>query len=288
MAARSMPVGTALAGLAAAGLIALAAPPAGAMEVGLYGGMTIANLGGDADEFRLALQNQFESEIGGTWDSERESHLGPAIGGFVAFPFHRDLLFQPEVHYVSRGSEFNWTGVVSGFGILGVEGLIEATYLEFPLTVRWTPTAAARGAVQPLVLFGPSVGVNLDGAFEVLVGGSEVSEDLPMKGMSFGVVMGGGVEVELNSAASLLVEGRYTLGLTSLTDDAEFSLPGREVAVLAGLSFHIPRRPAPAPAGEGAAAPPDEGTVTPPVEGTAAPTEGTAAPPAEGTVEPPK
>ncbi len=257
MAARSMPVGTAFAGLAAAGLIALAAPPAGAMEVGFYGGMTIANLGGDADEFRLALQAEFEDVAGGTWDSERESRLGPAIGGFVAFPFHRDLLFQPEVHYVPRGSEFSWTGVVDRFGIVGLEGVIEASYLEFPLTLRWTPAAAAHGAVQPLVLFGPSIGVNLDGAFVVSFGGSEIPEDLPMKGMSFGLVMGGGVEVELNSAASLLVEGRYTLGLTSLADDAEFSLPGREVAVLAGLSFHIPRRPAPAPAGE-AAAPPAE------------------------------
>lgn len=286
MAARSMPVGTALAGLAAAGLFALAAPPAGAMEVGFYGGMTIANLGGDADEFRLALQAEFEGAAGGTWDSERESHLGPAIGGFVAFPFHRDLLFQPEVHYVSRGSEFNWTGIVDGVGIVGLDGVIEASYLEFPLTLRWTPAAAARGAVQPLVLFGPSIGVNLDGSFVFSFAGSEVPEDLPLKGMSFGLVMGGGVAVDLHSAASLLVEGRYTLGLTSLTDDAELSLPGREVAVLAGLSFHFPTRPAPAPADEAVAPPP--GTATPGDEATEPPAEGTAAPPAEGTAEPPK
>ena len=280
MTLRSMPLCAALAGPVATCLFALAVPPAAAMEAGLYGGMTIANLGGDADEFRLALQAEFEDVAGGTWDSERQSRLGPAVGGFVAFPVHRDLLFQPEVHYVPRGSEFNWTGIVDGFGILGVDGLISASYLEFPLTVRWVPGAAARGGVHPLVLFGPSIGVNLDGALEVSSGGDVFSEDLPMKGMTFGLVMGGGVEVEMNSAASLLVEGRYTLGLTDLTDDADLSLPGREVAILAGLSFHIPRRPAPAPspAGESVAPPPSTG----------APVEGESEPPAEGTAEPPK
>jgi len=285
MAARSMPVGTALAGLAAAGLIALAVPPAVAMEVGFYGGMSIANLGGDADDFRLALQAQFENEIGGTWDSTRESHLGPAFGGFVAIPFHREFLFQPEVHYVSRGSGFEWTGVVNGFGILGIEGGIEAEYIEFPLTVRWQPAAIAEGVVHPVLLFGPSLGVNLDGMFEASAGDAEFAEDLPMRGMSFGLVMGGGVEVELHRAASLLVEGRYTLGLTNLADDPNLSLTGREVAMLAGVSFHIPKRPAP-PA-EGAAVPPAEGTVTPPVDGAVVPPDGTVEPP-DGTVEPPK
>lgn len=240
MITRSMLFDTVLAGLAAICLVAPGASPAWSNEVGFYGGLTVASFGGDSDEFRLALETQLEAELGGDWDSSSGSRIGPAVGGFVAFPIHRLLMFQPEFHYVPRGTEYNFSGVVSGYGILDVDGVVKAAYLEFPLLFRLAP--AAGSTVRPVFLFGPSVGLNLTGTFEVAAGTIESSVDVPMESVSFGLVLGGGIDVAVSRAASLLVEGRYTLGLTNLAEDPDISLPGREFAVLAGMSFHIPKR----------------------------------------------
>jgi hypothetical protein len=243
MIARSLQINTALAGLAVICLTALGANSAWSNEVGFYGGLTVANFGGDSDEFRLALESGLEDEFGGDWDSSSGSRTGPAVGGFVAFPIHRVLMFQPEFHYVPRGTEYSFSGIVSGYG-LDVDGVVKAAYLEFPLLFRLTP--AVGSTVRPVFLFGPSLGVNLTGTFEVSAGtvesSVESSVDVPMESVSFGLVLGGGIDVAVSRAASLLVEGRYTLGLTNLADDPDISLPGREFAVLAGMSFHIPKR----------------------------------------------
>jgi hypothetical protein len=249
-----MRIHAAFAGLAAIGLIALGATSAWSIEVGFLGGLTVANLGGDSDEFRLAFQTLLQDELGGTWDSSSGSRIGPAVGGFVAFPIHRLLLFQPEVHYVPRGTEYSVTGIGGGYGLLDLDVAVEADYLEFPLLFRLTP--AAGPTVRPLLLFGPSLGVNLSGTLEVSAGAAEFSEDLAMESVSFGLVLGGGIDVAVSPSASILLEGRYTWGLTSLADDPTFSLPGREFAVLAGMSFQIPKRPAvEQPAVEGAGSP---------------------------------
>ena len=56
-----------------------------------------------------------------------------------------------------------------------------------------------------------------------------------------GAVVGGGVEMAFSPIASLLIQGRYTLGLTSLVDDAQdpgLNLTVRDFNIQAGVSFH--------------------------------------------------
>src|SRR5215471_11254183 len=78
-------------------------------EKNLYvlGGLTLSNLGGDAETFGNALAAELESSAGGTWDSNKNTRNGFDVGAGLSYSKKGSLWGGAlEVHYVERGSDW--------------------------------------------------------------------------------------------------------------------------------------------------------------------------------------
>jgi hypothetical protein len=156
-----------------------------------------------------------------------------AGGGFVRFGFGR-LGIQPEILSVTKGAEFD----DSGAG--GEDTSIKIEYVEIPVLLHFPLTYGASFA--PYVFGGPAF------AFEIGCEESEVDCDealsglLPLrKGTDIGLSAGGGLAFAMGPGA-LLLEGRYTWGLTDIDESETFSHKNRSILLLAGYSIPLGRR----------------------------------------------
>jgi len=180
-----------------------------AMEAGFYGGMTIANLGGMPTKTSAAgIEDAFgvRSAAPGI---RRDSRLGRPSAGSWRFRSGPVLLFQPEFHYVPRGSSSRDGDRERVRDLRRRRPDRRHPTLEFPLTVRLSPRRprARRGAPplprRPLVR--RESRRHLRGVVgRCLVLGGRADEGHVGRASSWRRV-----EVDVHPAASLLVEGRY-------------------------------------------------------------------------------
>ncbi len=109
--------------------------------------------------------------------------------------------FQPELNYVKKGV---------------------ANYLEVPLLLK---AKIETPVVSPYLMVGPAVGLKLEGA--------------GAKTIDLSIAAGGGVEIAIAPTLSLLVEGRYSLGLVNVNDLSAVDVKTRGIHILAGLHFAL-------------------------------------------------
>jgi len=171
-------------------LLALSAAPAAAQTIGFKIGPTFSKLDiEDADDDAIDGLTSF----GG--------------GGFIRFGMG-GLNLQAEVLAITKG--------LSVENLIGEEDAeFELTYVEIPLTAMFS---LGNG---PYVFAGPYVGfeVSCSGTFGDLSGACD-ENDGSRKETDFGLTGGLGIHVPLGPG-SLLLEGRYTHGLSNLNDSQD-------------------------------------------------------------------
>jgi len=150
-------------------------------------------------------------------------------GGFVRFGLGR-LALQPELLVVTRGAEFLDDDV---FGAIGAK--VKVDYVEVPVLLMLPLTTGA--GISPYIFGGPSI------AFEIgcKVDSEDCGDDTGRKSMDLGATAGAGLEFPLGPGA-LLVEGRYNLGLSNISDVDPLEIKSRTLAVLAGYSISLGSR----------------------------------------------
>ena len=159
-------------------------------------------------------------------------------GGFVRFGFGR-LGIQPEVLSVTKGAEFD-----AGEG--AEDSSIDIEYIAVPVLLHLPLTYGASFA--PYLIGGPEFAFDIGCEYSTDAGDVDCDSDdfpdgaLERKSIDIGLSAGGGFAFAMGPGA-LLVEGRYTWGLTNIVDGPDpDEMKNRSVYVLAGYSIPLGRR----------------------------------------------
>lgn len=175
----------------------------------------------------------FSSVSGEDFEDLDDIRTGFDIGVLLQFPLGMVLTFQPELHYSSRGTAGD---------DLGIEIDGNSVYLDIPLLLR-AGTVLGEGMGLSL-LAGPYVGIPISCTIEASDGTDTVEDDCNVfdpeleLATEFGVVVGGGLMVDLGRA-SLLVDARYQLGLTDVFTNEDGM--NRNIQLLAGFALPVGR-----------------------------------------------
>ena len=189
------------------GALLVCATPAFAqgLHVGVKGGLNVAN------------QDVTDTGGGVSFDPR----LGLVAGGFVTLPISSWLAVQAEGLYSEKGSRVN---------VAGGESKLIVNYFEVPVLGR------VRLARIFYAAAGPSMAFRLQAKTRARFSGSteEIDVSDQVERFDFGVAMGGGVEL-----GPLVVDGRYTLGLTDIDKDTTDTskVKNRVISLTAGFRF---------------------------------------------------
>ncbi|HEX6588245.1 MAG TPA: porin family protein [Longimicrobiales bacterium] len=153
------------------------------MRVGIIGGYNMASVWGD--------------------DAEgADSRSGFDVGGLVQIPMGDMITVQPEVHYTQKGYSFEDTEVA-------------LTYVQVPVLFK-AGLPLAEGFDFDFQ-FGPSLGFNVGCSVSVDDGDDADCPDDTVKGFDYGIIAGGSFAWAAG-AGDVLVDVRYDLGLTAISD----------------------------------------------------------------------
>jgi opacity protein-like surface antigen len=163
-------------------------------------------------------------------DNDLDGLTAFAGGGFVRFGFGR-IGIQPELLTVTRGYDDD------SFGSLKLE------YIEIPVLIHLPLSLGT--SFSPYVVAGPSLGIEV--GCEVEFGdiegdcddeGGEGDDD--RSSTDIGITAGGGLAFNMGPGA-LLLEGRYTWGLTDLSDVEGVSTKSRWALLTVGYAIPLSR-----------------------------------------------
>jgi len=206
--------------LAGALALAVAAPLSGqGLRGGVKVGIASATLSGDDVD-------------------DAESRTAFWGGGFLTFPLAPGFAIQPEVLYASKGVAA--TGAFDG----DVEAQLRIAYIEVPILAKFT---VGTSIARPYFFAGPTIGFRVSCEVEVSGGGISITadcdesdeEDVEFKSTDIGAVFGAGFDYDL-SGVTLVVDGRYGLGLSTIVDGpGDPDVKNRAFAFLVGLSIPL-------------------------------------------------
>lgn len=186
---------------------------AGRTNIGIIGGLNLANFSGDDAE-------------------DATSRSGIAAGGFVTFHLSDKFAVRPEILYSTKGAKYESTELY-----YKIKATTTLNYLDIPILGVFKPTNNLQ------LLAGPSINVFLNGKTEAK-GYSEFmgtsfsqtfSEDIESKDVKspeLGLIVGASYYLQpLNFSA------RYSMGLTNQPKSDEVDLKNRVIQFMADFSF---------------------------------------------------
>jgi len=207
---------------------------------GLFGGVNIANLGGDFDEIGNLLADELGSVVGGDWTSSATSRSDLCLGGYYLHGLSRSFGLQIEGQYVRRGGVHDLQGAnVPGIGPLEVEAAYKLHYFEIPVLLRYRGNPDAK--LRLLFLGGPVIGIKTSSTMEVSTLGESAREDISegVKSTAFGLLLGAGIAFNAGESTAVVIQGRYYMGLTEPFEDDTFSTKSGDISIIAGLEFDL-------------------------------------------------
>jgi len=174
------------------------------------------------------------SSLSGGGIADRESRTGLIAGWAFEFQRGERWALQPEFHYWEKGGSST---------LLGVTGERALSYLEVPVLFRLDLSQGSN--ITPRLLVGPAVGINLTCRETLSAGpfsGERDCEDgttTPIKALDLGATGGLGVALETAGGLTFVADGRYTVGLVDIIEDA--NVRNRGFALTLGLNFPLTR-----------------------------------------------
>ncbi len=179
----------------------------------------------------------------------------PAFGGFITVVPARPFGLQAELLYSPKGSEASGFQVLDGGQVFRTITFSSTNaYLELPILARLQAPMTPANRVGLHAVFGPSVALQLGCTTTVRftdvsnTTGQIISEENleldcseSLKNTDFSLVFGGGVDFAVADMGRLVLEARYTLGLTTFSTTPDFDAKNRVFAVLIGFGYRIKR-----------------------------------------------
>ncbi|MDD3642713.1 MAG: porin family protein [Candidatus Krumholzibacteria bacterium] len=198
-------------------LVLAGAAAAAGVGFGVKGGLNMANLHGtDAENL--------------DWKP------GFAAGAFAEIALTPVVSLQPEVLYVMNGASESFLGIEIDFNL---------DYIQVPVLVKFDLPVA--GTIVPTLYAGPYVGFLMGAEVEASYQGESESMDVKdyTKSMDYGLSFGAAIDVNL-AAATLIFEGRYNYGLTTIDDgwaealeeeNVELDIKNHSIMFMVGVGF---------------------------------------------------
>lgn len=176
---------------------------------GIKGGMNVAKISNLEDEDELIVAG-FKTKN------------GFIFGCFYRFDLNNNLALQPEVYYSMKGTQASGSGVIYGYGY-SYDLSIEINYLEVPVLLKYK--ILPKGNYTPSLFAGPYVAFQMStkASATVEVEGVTQTEETVMdevKSIDLGVTVGGSLGIKMGSG-SIILDLRYSLGLTKIADDTD-------------------------------------------------------------------
>ncbi len=155
-------------------------------------------------------------------DSSLDARTGLVAGAFWTLPLTSWLGVQVEGLYSMKGARVNFEGVKS---------TLQLDYFEVPVLAR---VPFGGGHRRYFVAGGPSLGLRLRARTRTKFSGATEDIDVAdqVERLDVGIAGGGGVEL-----GSLVIDARYTYGLTDIDKDEAAKTRNRAIAVTAGFRF---------------------------------------------------
>jgi opacity protein-like surface antigen len=209
----------------------LVIPAMGQTQLGIIGGINIANISGD----ELDGNDQKQSV-------NSSSRTGFSIGGVLDLTLSENIALRFEPMYLQKGAKEEEAGVTAKY---------KFTYIEVPAFIK---VAFGTSNTRPYIMAGPSLGFLLSADIEGEEGGVTASFDFKdvMSSTDFGLGFGGGVNFQLETL-SIFLEARYALGLTDVFkggtlniagipidfEDNELDIKTNGIQIMGGITFPL-------------------------------------------------
>lgn len=214
-----------------AGAITGAQTDAVDLQPGIRVGLNFATFGGDEAKTIQTLLRGVPT-VSGTDEGRR---TGFVAGVFVVADFGEPVALQPEMRYIQKGSQIEFTVRESGGKTESGSITSKADYVEVPILAR--AEFPAIGPVVPHILAGPTLGFSVNTAANVRLGGKSqainVGEDLG--GNAISLEFGAGADVKIG-AETVTMDARFGLGLSDVPG-VTFSAQNRGIMVTVGVVF---------------------------------------------------
>ena len=194
------------------------------MDFGFKVGGNRAKMSGDPSIFNLitAVLTTFTGAV----EVDNDARIGLVGGAFLTINTSPNFSIQPEFLYSTKGMEtkFRYT-----FNSVDYETVlqIKLIYVEIPVLLKYK--FSTEGNLKPSFYFGPALGLNVSGNFtgeEGSLGGDALDlGELDISNLTsteFSAVIGGELGIAMGNT-TLLLDLRYTAGLTTVFDDASFA-----------------------------------------------------------------
>ncbi len=206
-------------------LLVLAMPLWAQYQVGVIGGVNLANIHSDEmkDNLGMDLQNRTLFGAGAMFDAGLSEHFA--------------LRFEPM--FLRKGAETKATE-----NDVETISRLKMDYLELPLMARFS-LGSEMSKAKPFLLAGPSVGFLLraksESEFADITTEADIKDEL--KNLDYGINFGGGLTLKAGNA-NLFVEGRYNLGLADVDDSAndngvDVHVKNRGLELFAGIALPL-------------------------------------------------
>ncbi len=186
----------------------------------------------------------------------KSARTGLLLGGILEIGVSDIVLLRAEPMYVQNGARMDISlGTWPESGDQSMKAIYKLEYLEIPVHVKWQIGAAA---VRPYVFAGPNLGVLLAATLEEEIPPPAVPEpeyresgtrDIQDRFAStnFAVDFGAGVTYDVAVDIQLIMDVRYSLGLSNIAkppdpNDQGFepdSWKSRDVRILVGVLFAL-------------------------------------------------
>ena len=186
----------------------------GGVEWGVKGGLNVTGLRG-AD---------------GLFDTKR----GVVAGAYGVFDFAPEFGVEVDALFSMKGAKIQGVGIdaTGNFTGLYTQGFYILDYLELPILARFNPPAYGR--VQPHLYAGPTVAFKV-GA-RALYGGSPATDLDAVRTLDSGLAGGVSADVAVGTT-TLVLDGRYNVGLTNAFNWSGPSFKNDGFSLMAGVSF---------------------------------------------------
>jgi hypothetical protein len=223
----------ALIALSAAGVASAAKP-----EAYILGGPVFANLGSDGEQFGTDLASGLDIALGGAWASSKSTKTGPDLGFGLHSRGEGSFGTTVELRYVRRGASYKLVDATGTYQDLTVK--LKLDYVEIPVLLEFTPRSET--SVRPVFVLGPLLGIRASSNVGVEGGATATSSNIKdqVRGSQFSALLGAGMRIRTTDRAAMLVQARYTLGLTNLFSDAVgYDVKPRDISLLVGYTFDL-------------------------------------------------
>ena len=218
------------------GAALLASPDQAAAQArwGFLGGANFATMGQDMEQMGDDLATELEFLLGGDWSASKTSSTGLALGAYYVLPASPTLGVQFEGQYVQRGVGFDFAN-----GAETADTAFKLDYIEIPILLRMSPNPA--GKARAVFLVGPVIGFKVGADFEASGAGGSNSVDVGdgFSATTFGAVGGIGLDLRTGTSSSLMLQGRYYLGLANALDDEVYTSKSGDFGVYLGMEFAL-------------------------------------------------